>query len=121
VVIRHKPDTPRLIAATEGFTGADLKRLVEDGKAIYVYDKARGAEIKPTSDYFMRAVECREGKQAALRSRPGPGAFSAQIPHGRFHAIVRHLTRVRGRERGRVIRVGYDWRLVRLGRELPSS
>jgi hypothetical protein len=57
VVVRGKPDTLRPIAATEGFTGADLKRLVEDGKAIYVYDKARGAELKPTSDYFMCAVE----------------------------------------------------------------
>jgi transitional endoplasmic reticulum ATPase len=32
----REPDTPRLIAATEGFTGADLRRLVEDGKASYV-------------------------------------------------------------------------------------
>jgi SpoVK/Ycf46/Vps4 family AAA+-type ATPase len=52
-----QPDVPRLIAATDGFTGADLKRLVEDGKAIYVYDKPRGAELKPTTDYFMGAVE----------------------------------------------------------------
>jgi len=60
----REPDVPQLIAATEGFTGADLKRLVEDGKAIYVYDKARGAELKPTSDYFMRAVEVvKENKQ----------------------------------------------------------
>jgi transitional endoplasmic reticulum ATPase len=60
----RQPDAPRLIAATEGFTGADLKRLVEDGKAIYVYDKARGAELKPTSDYFLRAVEVvKENKQ----------------------------------------------------------
>ena len=50
-------DVPRLISATEGFTGADLKRLVEDGKAIYVYDKALGAQLLPTADYFMRAVE----------------------------------------------------------------
>ena len=53
----RQPDAPQLITATEGFTGADLKRLVEDGKAIYVYDKAKGAELKPTTDYFMRAVE----------------------------------------------------------------
>jgi len=60
----RQPDAPKLVAATEGFTGADLKRLVEDGKAIYVYDKAKGVELKPTSDYFMRAVEVvRENKQ----------------------------------------------------------
>lgn len=57
-------DAPRLIAATEGFTGADLKRLVEDGKAIYVYDKTRGTELKPTTDYFMQAIEAvRENKE----------------------------------------------------------
>ncbi len=50
-------DVPRLIAATEGFTGADLKRLVEDAKAIYAYDKARGAELQPVTHYFLSAVE----------------------------------------------------------------
>jgi ATP-dependent 26S proteasome regulatory subunit len=52
------------IPATEGFTGADLKRLVEDGKAIYAYDKARQAELKPLADYFLQAIEAvRENKQ----------------------------------------------------------
>jgi len=32
-------DAPRLVAATEGFTGADLKAMVEDGKAIFAYDR----------------------------------------------------------------------------------
>ncbi len=60
----HSIDAPRLIAATEGFTGADLKRLVEDGKAMYVYDKTRGTELKPTTDYFMSAIEAvRENRQ----------------------------------------------------------
>src|ERR1039458_1629391 len=63
------PDVPRLIAATDGFTGADLKRLVEDGKAIYVYDKARGAEQKPTNDYFMGAVEVVLSKSSPIRLR----------------------------------------------------
>ncbi|HWX19690.1 MAG TPA: ATP-binding protein [Candidatus Binatia bacterium] len=57
-------DVARLISATDGFTGADLKRLVEDGKAIYAYDKSRGEELLPTTDYFMRAVEAvKENKQ----------------------------------------------------------
>ena len=60
----RQPDALRLITATEGFTGADVKRLVEDGKAIYVYDKAKGVGLKPTTDYFMRAVEVvKENKQ----------------------------------------------------------
>jgi len=49
-------DIPRLIASTDGFTGADLKALVEDGKAIYVYDRANGSPPKPITEYFLRAI-----------------------------------------------------------------
>jgi ATP-dependent 26S proteasome regulatory subunit len=57
-------DVARLIGATEGFTGADLKRLIEDGKGIYAYDKAQSAPLKPVSDYFMQAVDTvKENKQ----------------------------------------------------------
>jgi ATP-dependent 26S proteasome regulatory subunit len=57
-------EVPQLVAASEGFTGADLKRLVEDGKALYAYDKARGAELRPTTEYFLSAIEAvKENKQ----------------------------------------------------------
>jgi ATP-dependent 26S proteasome regulatory subunit len=57
-------DLATLTSATEGFTGADLKRLVEDGKAIYAYDKSKRLELKPPTDYFLRAAEgVRENKQ----------------------------------------------------------
>ena len=55
-----------------------LKRTVEDGKAIYAYDKAKGVELRPTTEYFMSAVEAvKENKeryaeaeaQAALRPK----------------------------------------------------
>jgi ATP-dependent 26S proteasome regulatory subunit len=49
-------DTPRLVAATEGFTGADLKRLVEDGKNLLAYDKGQGLPGRPPTDYFLEAV-----------------------------------------------------------------
>jgi hypothetical protein len=53
-----------LIAATEGFTGADLKALVEDGKAIYAYDHANGHQPQNSTDYFLRAVTAvKENKQ----------------------------------------------------------
>ncbi len=72
-------DVPRLIAATEGFTGADLKRMVEDGKAIYAYDKAKGVQPGSATEYLLRAVETvKENKeryaqaaaQALLRPKP---------------------------------------------------
>jgi ATP-dependent 26S proteasome regulatory subunit len=57
-------DIPQLVDATEGFTGADLKSLIEDGKAIYAYDKANELEPKPIVDYFLRAVSTvKENKQ----------------------------------------------------------
>jgi len=52
----RQADLPQLVAATEGFTGADLKAMVEDGKAIYAYEKANANEPLPITEYFLRAV-----------------------------------------------------------------
>jgi len=77
-------DAPQLVAATEGFTGADIKRAVEDAKAIYAYDKSRRVELKPITDCFLRAVEAvRENKthyaaaeaQAAMRPKHPMAGF----------------------------------------------
>lgn len=46
-----------LVKATEGFTGADLKRLMEDGKNLYAYEKAQGEQARPSTEYFLMAVE----------------------------------------------------------------
>src|SRR5262249_20403203 len=57
-------DVSQLVAATEGFTGADLKALIEDGKAIYAYDMAHGLEPQPLTEHFLRAIiTVRENKQ----------------------------------------------------------
>lgn len=50
-------DLDRLTAATDGFTGADLKRVVEDGKALYAFDVATAQPVRPVTDYFLEAVE----------------------------------------------------------------
>jgi transitional endoplasmic reticulum ATPase len=53
-----------LLAATEGFTGADLKRTIEDAKAIYAYDKSIDAKKRALGDYFLQAVVAvRQNKQ----------------------------------------------------------
>ena len=65
-------DEERLARETEGFTGADLKRLVEDGKALLAYDKVHGEPLRPTTEYFVEAVQTvRANKQcyAAAESR----------------------------------------------------
>jgi ATP-dependent 26S proteasome regulatory subunit len=50
-------EASQLAAATEGFTGADLKRLIEDGKALYAYDVAHARPLQPVVEYFLRAIE----------------------------------------------------------------
>jgi hypothetical protein len=50
-------EVSRLAEATEGFTGADLKRLIEDGKTLYAYDKVQGLTLRPSTEYFLSAVE----------------------------------------------------------------
>jgi transitional endoplasmic reticulum ATPase len=49
-------DVEGLAAATDGFTGADLKRLVQDGKNLYAADRARGREMRPVTEYFHEAI-----------------------------------------------------------------
>jgi transitional endoplasmic reticulum ATPase len=48
---------PPLVAATAGFTGADLKRLVDDGKNLFAYDQVRQLPLRSATDYFLRAVD----------------------------------------------------------------
>jgi ATP-dependent 26S proteasome regulatory subunit len=50
-------DCARLVASTAGLTGADLRRLLEDGKALYAYDRAQKLELRPATEYFLAAVE----------------------------------------------------------------
>lgn len=46
----------QVAAATDGFTGADLKRLVEDAKALYAFDRARQQPLHSATTYFLDAV-----------------------------------------------------------------
>jgi predicted AAA+ superfamily ATPase len=50
-------NVPHLVEATEGFTGADLKRLVEDGKALYAFDRAAGNGLAPITEYLLAAAD----------------------------------------------------------------
>src|SRR2546428_6162398 len=39
-------DLARVISTTEGFTGADIKRLLEDATRLYAFGRASGAEVR---------------------------------------------------------------------------
>lgn len=49
-------DLPRLSAMTSGYTGADLKRLGEDGKLLLARDKARQQPLRPLTEYFLEGA-----------------------------------------------------------------
>jgi SpoVK/Ycf46/Vps4 family AAA+-type ATPase len=74
-------DISLLVDVTRGYTGADLKRLAEDGKLLIGGDKARGQPLRPLTDYFLDAVATvsankdryAEAEARARRRRPVRG------------------------------------------------
>jgi DNA replication protein DnaC len=55
--LRQELDLNPVVAASEAFTGADLKRLVEDGKNLLAYDMAQRRPLAPLTTYLAAAVE----------------------------------------------------------------
>ena len=79
---------PQLVDATEGFTGADLKSLIEDGKAIYAYDKANELEPKPIVDYFLRAVSTVKENKAHYAAAEAQALMQPKSPMAGFMSFV---------------------------------
>ena len=50
-------DVAQLAAASDGLSGADLKRVVDDGKLLFAYERTRGGQLLAATDYFLRAIE----------------------------------------------------------------
>jgi SpoVK/Ycf46/Vps4 family AAA+-type ATPase len=70
-------DLEKLADETNDMTGADVKRVIEDGKVLFAFDRSRKAPLKPVTDYFLSAITTvRENKkryaeaEARIRSRP---------------------------------------------------
>jgi transitional endoplasmic reticulum ATPase len=67
-----RPDVARIALATDGLTGADLKRLVDDGKILYAFDKARSKPMRSTTEYIFSAIEpvrANKARYAAAEAR----------------------------------------------------
>jgi transitional endoplasmic reticulum ATPase len=57
-------DVEAIAAASDGLAGADLKRVIEDGKLLFAFDREKKGETQPSTAYFLRAVETvRRNKQ----------------------------------------------------------
>lgn len=64
-------DIARVAAATKGFTGADLKSIVEDGKLQFAHAKATGKAERPVEEYFLEAVaKVRQNRRKYQRRKP---------------------------------------------------
>ena len=50
-------DVQALAEAREGLSGADLKRVVDDGKLLFAFARSRGAAMQPATTYFLSAIE----------------------------------------------------------------
>jgi len=50
-------DVAQLAAASEGLSGADLKRVIDDGKLLFAYERERTTSVATGTQYFLRAIE----------------------------------------------------------------
>ena len=50
-------DLDVLATASDGLSGADLKRVIEDGKLLFAFERSRSARPQPATTYFVRAVD----------------------------------------------------------------
>ena len=69
-------------------TGADLKRLVEDGKALFAYDKAKGFPLKPPTDYFLEAAEFVRSNNQRLAAASAKAALRPQSDMAGFASMM---------------------------------
>lgn len=75
-------DYASVVSATEGFTGADLKRVVEDAKGLYAFDRASGTDQASAESYLLRAVEgVAVNRQRYAEAEAGSRAKAAAPPN----------------------------------------
>lgn len=87
---------PALVEATEGFTGADLRRLVEDGKNLWGYALSRG-QADPPAHFLEAAREIGRNKKLLAEAEARASAHFAPRQSGRavwgvshFEVLARH-------------------------------
>jgi transitional endoplasmic reticulum ATPase len=67
----------RVLEVTDGFTGADIKRVVDDAKGLFAFDRSSKAAHRKSTEFFIEAASgVRENKiryeqaQSASQARP---------------------------------------------------
>jgi len=73
-------DVAQLVEATDGFTGADLGPVINDGKNLMAYDKAQQRACAAPTEYFLTAVRTiRSNKDRYLQARQEPERCEASV------------------------------------------
>ncbi|MBE9098818.1 AAA family ATPase [Vacuolonema iberomarrocanum] len=75
-------DVSRLVSETNDFTGADLKRLIEDGKTLYAYDCSRQRPLRSATEYFLSAVELVKNNKAIYAQADSQARQQHSVKHG---------------------------------------
>ena len=68
---------------TEGLTGADLRRLIDDSKILFAYDKARNMPIKESMQYFRKAIETIKSNKSKYEEAESRALQNAAFVGGR--------------------------------------
>ncbi len=99
-------DLSKVADATDSFTGADLKRLVEDGKLLLAQDRAAQRPLKLATEYFVAAAESvRQNREryaeaeAQAREQRATGRRSPNMPASisdpaYFHAYLADMAAI---------------------------
>jgi ATP-dependent 26S proteasome regulatory subunit len=82
-------DESRLAREADSFTGADLKRLVEDGKALYAYDRSRGLPLRPATEYFSEAVQTVRDNKRSYEAAEGRARSCVTPAAAAFASLMR--------------------------------
>jgi transitional endoplasmic reticulum ATPase len=79
-------DRTSIVGVTEGFTGADVKRLVEDAKSLFAFDRVQQSAVRPATEYFAEAaVSVRENKQRYQAAEEAAHALPKKQPSGQYY------------------------------------
>lgn len=71
-----------VIAATDAFTGADMKSLVADAKGLYAFGRATGLALRPATEYFLESANgVRENKRRYEEAERASRANARGVPN----------------------------------------
>jgi transitional endoplasmic reticulum ATPase len=83
-------DIDAVAAATDGFTGADIKSMVADAKGLYAFGRATGVGPRPATEYFIESAsgvrqnkrrfeEAERASHANSRGAPNPFGYATSV------------------------------------------